>query len=218
MFRHRSGKLRHRDCSQHFQTLVLNIYIIDAWKNDLVLREAACLECILVLRGTVGAQHGLHFGWNIPVNSAGTGLSFLWGRGEVRYSVTKGTAGQRDRGRWTSMSPLSDRFISPTSLMDLREPTWLLLSCLSISVQCTCEALSGPLGATEVSSAPRSPPLPALQSWLWPTRFLGSVQGAVLPPDPSWPWTVSSGAWQRCTLANRPEWAWAGSWSLARAE
>lgn len=99
MFRNRGGKLRHRDHSQHFQTLVLNIYIIDAWKNDLVFREAICLECLLIVRGTVGAQHGLHFVGNIPVNSAGTGLSFLWGRGEVRYSDcnadTKGTAGHR---------------------------------------------------------------------------------------------------------------------------
>ena len=55
------------------------------------------------------------------------------------------------------------------------------------------------------------------QSWLWPVRFLGhcSMCGAVLPPDPSWPWKMSSGVWQSCASANKPERAWAGSVSLA---
>lgn len=60
-------------------------------------------------------------------------------------------------------------------------------------------------------------PAGCLQSWLWPTRFLGhcSMHGAVLPPDPSWPWKVSSGVWLSYTPANKPEQAWAGSVSLA---
>lgn len=55
------------------------------------------------------------------------------------------------------------------------------------------------------------------QGWLWPTRFLGhrSMRGAVLPPDPNWPWKVSSGVWRSCASANKPERTWAGSVSLA---
>lgn len=55
------------------------------------------------------------------------------------------------------------------------------------------------------------------QTSLWPMRFLGdhSMRGAVLPPDPSWPWKVSSSVWRSCASANKPERTWAGSVSLA---
>ena len=49
MLRYRSRTLGYRNYSQHFQTLVLNTDIIDAYKKDLLFRDVDCLECILTV-------------------------------------------------------------------------------------------------------------------------------------------------------------------------
>lgn len=66
--------------------------------------------------GTVGAQHGLHFGRNIPLRLAGSELSFLYVRYPDYNADTKGTAGYPGTVIGTSMSALV-RFIKLSSLL-----------------------------------------------------------------------------------------------------
>lgn len=143
-----------------------------------------------------------------------------------------------DRGRHTSIQLWSGRRINLSSLLGLIEPMWShpSISCMVLLIRGNPTAHQDPAPkpwepseAMEVSLPSHSPlastphkgmdgvQAVSLQSWLWPTKFLGHhfMSGAVLPPDPSWPWKVSSGVWQSCASANKPKWAWAGSVSLA---